>query len=68
MNTLQILLTIGLFSLFLVYAVAPISNVASNVIDDSNSLTGFSGFFFGNLTFQIFIIFMIVIFYMMWAG
>ena len=68
MNILQTLLIIGLFSLFLVYAIAPITNVASATIDDTGSFTGMSGFIMGNLTFFIFIIFVVTILMMMWTG
>ena len=68
MNILQTLLVIGLFSLFLVYAIAPVTNVASNSIDNNGSMSGISGFFFGNLTFFIFLTFIIVILMMMWTG
>lgn len=67
MNALQTLLVLGLFALFLVFAIAPVSNVASN-INDRADVQGFSGFFFGNLTFVFFFVFLCVIFYMLWAG
>jgi len=67
MNILQTLLVIGLFVTFLVFAIAPVTNVASNLNDESN-VQGFAGFFFGNLTFFIFIVFLVVIFFMLWAG
>jgi hypothetical protein len=67
MNILQTLLLIGLFSLFLVYAIAPVTNVSSN-INDQSGMTGFAGFFFGNLTFFIFLGFLVTILFMMWVG
>lgn len=67
MNILQTILVIGLFSLFLVFAISPVTNVASNLNDEAH-VSGFAGFFFGNLTFFIFIVFLVVIMFMLWAG
>jgi uncharacterized membrane protein len=68
MNILQTFLVIGLFGLFLVFAIAPITNVASNAVDNANSFSGFPGLFFGNLTFFILLIFVVSILMMMWTG
>lgn len=68
MNILQTLLVIGLFALFLVYAVAPIANVSSAAVDDTHKVTGIAGFVFGNQTFIIFIIFIVSMLMMMWTG
>ena len=67
MNILQTLLMLGLFATFLVFAIAPVTNVASNLNDESNT-SGFAGFFFGNLTFFIFIAFLVVVMFMLWSG
>jgi hypothetical protein len=67
MNILQTILVIGLFVTFLVFAIAPVTNVTSNINDRAN-VSGFAGFFFGNLTFFIFIAFLVVIMFMMWGG
>jgi uncharacterized membrane protein len=68
MNILQTFLVIGLFGLFLVFAIAPVTNVASNAVDNVHSFSGFPGFFFGNLTFFILLIFVVSILIMMWTG
>ena len=68
MNILQTFIIIGLFGIFLVYAIAPVTNVASNNIDNANAFTGFAGFFFGNLTFVIFFCFIVAILMMLWTG
>ena len=68
MNILQTLLIIGLFGLFLAFAIAPVANVSSNVIDNTAHLSGIAGFFFGNLTFFIFLTFIVVLLMMMWTG
>ena len=68
MNVMQTVLVVALFGLFLVYAVAPISGVASNIIDNEGVFTGIAGFIFGNLAFTFFIVFIVAIFMMMAFG